>query len=72
MKMLFKFVILHSFSSPVDLIQALVSSIVFSFAQCFSNAGAPHNHSPLAIHLFRSAQDIPEIRVSTLNPFKLF
>ena len=56
----FNFSILHSFSSPVDSIQALVLSIVFYFAQCSSYAGAPLNHSLLVIHLFRSAEDISE------------
>jgi len=62
-----------SFSSLVDLIQALVLSILlFFFFQCFSYAGAPLNHPSLAIKLFRSAQDISKIRVSTLHSFKLF
>ena len=37
-----------------------------------SHAGAILNCSPLAILLFRSAQDISKIRVSTLHSFKLF
>ena len=45
----------------MDSIQALVLSIVFSFAQCFSYAGAPLNHSPFAIQLFWSAQDISRL-----------
>ena len=58
-------------SSLVDLIQALVLSILLFF-QCFSYAGTPLNHPSLAIKLFRSAQDISKIRVSTLHSFKLF
>ena len=47
------------FSSPVELIQALIDHILFLF-QIPSHTGAPHNNSLLAIHLFRSAQDISE------------
>ena len=75
MKILMELQVRHSsfFSSPVDLIQALVLSIpLFFFFQCFSYAGAPLNHPSLAIKLFRSAQDISKIRVSTLHSFKLF
>ena len=75
MKILMELQVRHSsfFSSSVDLIQALVLSILlFFFFQCFSYASAPLNHSSLAIKLFRSAQDISKIRVSTLHSFKLF
>ena len=44
----------------------------FLFFQCFSYAGAPLNHPSLAIKLFRSAQDISKIRVSTMHSFKIF
>ena len=73
MKILMEPQVRHSsfFSSPVDLIQALVLSILLFF-QCFSYAGAPLNHPSLAIKLFRSAQDFLKIRVSTLHSFKLF
>ena len=73
MKILMELQVRHSsfFSSPVDLIQALVLSILLFF-QCFSYAGAPLNHPSLAIKLFRSAQDISKIRVSTLHSFKIF
>ena len=47
------------FSSPMDSIQAL-SIISLSSFQMFSHAGAPLNHSPLAIHLFQSVEDILE------------
>ena len=40
--------------------------------QMFSHPGAPLNHPLLAIQLFRSAQDISEIRVSSLLSFQLF
>ena len=62
-------IIIRSLSSPVDSIQVL--SIISSF-QIFSHAGAPLNHPLLAIRLFRSAQDVSKIRVSTLHSFKLF
>ena len=47
------------FSSPVDPIQALLI-ISFSLFQIPSQAGAPHNHSLLAILFFGSAEDISE------------
>ena len=47
-------------------------SYSFMYFKCFSRAGAPHNHSFLAIQLFRSAQDISMIRVSTPHSFKIF
>ena len=59
------------FSSPVDPIQALLITSFSSF-QMFSHVGAPLNHPLLAIQLFRSAQDISKIHVSTLLSFKLF
>ena len=59
------------FSSPVGSIQALLS-ISFPHFNVFFHAGAPHNHPPLAIQLFRSAQDISKIHVSTLHSLKLF
>ena len=37
-----------------------------------SHTGAPHYHSTSRYLLFRSAQDISKIRVSTLHSFKLF
>ena len=66
--------VLHSpfFSSPVDSIQAFGVDHILSLFQKFYHTGAPHNHSPLAILLFRSAQDISKIRASTLHSFKLF
>ena len=61
------------FSSPVDSIQAFgVDHIPFSSFQMPSHAGAPYIQSFLAIQLFRSAQDISKIRVSTLLSFKFF
>src|SRR4051812_26750770 len=50
---------LSFFSSPVDSIQAFS---IISFPRCkwFSRTGAPLNHSPLAIHLFWSDEDISE------------
>ena len=55
----FKFVILCYFSSPVDLIQDFgVDLIPFPLFTMLSHSGAPINHSPLAIHLFRSVEDI--------------
>ena len=50
---------------------SFVDHILSSF-QMFSHAGAPLNHPLLAIQLFRSAQDISKIRVSTLLSFKFF
>ena len=53
------------FSSPADSIRVFgVDHILFRISM-FSHAVAPHNHSPLAIQLFRSAQDISKICVST-------
>ena len=49
-----------------------VDHIPFPSFQIPSHAGAPIKHLLLAIHLFRSAQDISKIRVSTLHSFKLF
>ena len=46
--------------------------IFFSLLQMPSHTGAPHIHSLLAIHLFRSTQDISKIRASTLLSFKIF
>ena len=60
MKMLYKFIILHSFSSPVDSSQAFGVDRILSSFQMFSHAGAPLNHPILAIQLFRSAEDISE------------
>ena len=60
------------FSSPVDSIQAFGVDHIFSSFQKFYHTGAPHNHPLFAIHLFRSAQDISKIRVSTLHSFKIF
>ena len=62
MKILTELQVYHSsfsFSSPLDSIQAL-SIISFPCFKCFSHAGVPLNHSPLAIQLFRSAEDISE------------
>ena len=50
----------------------LCGSYPFSSFQIPFLAGAPHIHPLLAIQLFRSAEDVSKIRVSTLNPFKLF
>ena len=61
-----------SFSSPVDLPQAFGVDHILILVQMLSHADAPHIHSFLAIKLFRSAQDISKIRVSTLHSFKLF
>ena len=47
-------------SSPVDPIQATVLIIALSSFQMLSHAGISLNHSPLAIQLFRSAEDISE------------
>ena len=41
----------------------------FFLVSMLSHAGAPCNHPLLAIQLFRSAQDISKIRVSTLLSF---
>ena len=49
-----------------------VDYIPFFSSQIPSLDGAPHIYSFLAILLFRSAQDISKIRVSTLHSFKLF
>ena len=60
----FKFIILRSFSSPVEPIQVFgVDHIPFPSFLMISHAGAPHNLSPLAIQLFRSVEDISKIRV---------
>ena len=50
----------------------LCRSYPFSLFQIPSHAGAILSHSPLAIQLFRSAEDISKIHVSTLHSFKLF
>ena len=50
----------------------LCGSYTFSSFQIPFLTGAPLYHSPLAIHLFRSAEDISKICVFTLHPFKLF
>ena len=65
MKILTELLVRHSsfFSSAVDSIQALGLIISFSLFQMPSHASAPLNYSHLAIHLFRSAQDISKIRV---------
>ena len=59
-----------SFSSPVDLPQAFGVDHILILIQMLSHAGASHNCSPISI-LIRSAQDISEIRVSTLLSFQL-
>src|SRR3954463_3942866 len=57
----FKFIILHSFSSTVVLIQDFgVDLIPFPLFTMLSNSGAPINHSPLAIHVIWSAEGISE------------
>ena len=50
----------------------LCGSYPFSLFQIPFLTGAPLYHSPLAIHLFRSAEDISKIRISTLHSFKFF
>ena len=44
----------------------------FFLVSMLSHAGAPHYHSTSHYLLFRSAEDISKIRVSTLHSFKLF
>ena len=61
-----------SYCFPVDLTQAFGVDHIPFLVQMLSHADAPLNHPSLAIKLFRSAQDISKIRVSTLHSFKLF
>ena len=60
-KMLTEFQVRHSslifFSGGFN--SSFVDHILF-LVSMFFHAGAPHNHSPLAIHLFWSAEDISE------------
>ena len=62
--MLMKLQVHHSsflYSYPVDLTQAFVVDLIpFPLFTMLSHSGAPINHSPLAIHLFRSVEDISE------------
>ena len=75
MKILMELQVRHPlliFSSPVDRIQVFGVDHILSLFQMFFHAGAPHNHSPLAIHLFRSAEDISEDASAFSHSFKLF
>ena len=57
----FKFIILHS-RILLRWIQFKLSVLIIFLSSCqmLSHAGAPLNHSPLAIHLFQSVEDISE------------
>ena len=57
------------FSSSMNSIQAFGVDHILSSFQKFYHTGAPRNHPLLAIQLFRTAQDISKIRVSTLLLF---